>query len=300
MKKAPEGIYVPLITTFNEDETINWENYKKVIDHVIDNGVDGLLVGGTTGEYHVMSFEERKELIKHGCEFAAGRVPVLAGIGCFTARETIELGNWAAECGADYGLVLPPYYHHTSDQGILDFFKEVADNTEVGIMIYYYPGATAVDVTPEMVYEMAQHENIIGIKDSADMTHTAKTVALTQDLDNFSVYTGEEHMIVPTLAVGGKGAFGILINLLPKEFVEIYHTIVDDNDIAKAAALNKRLNKTGIYELMEKEPYPGPAKAGMDAIGLPGGILRKPLTQPSDEMRKAMAKALKELGYDAQ
>jgi len=296
MNKTPKGIYVPLITPFNDDESIDFPSYKKVIDFVIENGVHGLLVGGTTGEYHVMSLEERKSLIKAGCEYAAGRVPVMAGVGCFTAKETIELANYAAECGAEFGLVLPPYYHHTSDEGVIAFFKEVAANSKVGIVIYNYPGATNVDMPPEMIYELSLEDNIVSVKESADFGHLCKVITLTKDNDNFTVFTGEEHFILPTFAIGGHGAFGILINLLPKEIVELYNLIMK-NDINAARELNSKIS--GIYGLMEMEgnPYPGPVKAGMDMIGIKGGKVRKPLTQPTDELKAKMKEQLIKIGY---
>jgi len=297
MIKAPKGIYVPLITPFNDDETIDFPSYKKVIDFVIESGVHGLLVGGTTGEYHVMSLEERKSLIKAGCEYAAGRVPVMAGVGGFTAKDTIELANYAAECGAAFGLVLPPYYHHTSDEGVVEFYKEVAAKSKVGIVIYNYPGATSVDMPPEMIYELSQEENIVSVKESADFGHLCKVLALTKDVDNFTVFTGEEHFILPTFAVGGQGAFGILINLLPKEMVEIYELVVEKGDIQAARELNNKIK--GIYDLMEVEgnPYPGPVKAGMDMIGIKGGRVRKPLTQPTDDLKAKMKAELIKIGY---
>lgn len=297
--KAPKGIYVPLITPFNDDNSIDFASYKKVIDHVIEGGVHGVLVGGTTGEYHVMSADERKSLIKAGCEYAAGRVPVLAGVGCPTAKETIELANYAGDCGAAFGMVLPPYYHHTSDLGIVDFFKEVAANSKIGIMIYNYPGATNVEMPPEMIYELSLEENIISVKESADFGHLCRVVALTRDVENFTVFTGEEHFILPTFTVGGQGAFGILINLLPKEIVKMYELVMN-NDVDAARKLNSKM--TGIYDLMEVEgnPYPGPVKAGLDMIGIKGGKVRKPLTQPTDELKAKMKAELIKLGYSVQ
>jgi len=296
MKKAPKGIYVPLITPFNDDETIDFASYKKVIDFVIENGVHGLLVGGTTGEYHVMSPDERKSLIKAGCEYAAGRVPVMAGVGCFTAKDTIELANYAAECGAEFGLVLPPYYHHTTDQGVVDFYKEIAANSNVGIVIYNYPGATNVEMPPEMILELSKEENIVSVKESADFGHLCQVLTLTSDVENFTVFTGEEHFILPTFAVGGQGAFGILINLLPKEIVKIYELAMA-GDLKEATELNSKLR--GIYGLMEVEgnPYPGPVKAGMDLIGIKGGKVRKPLTQPTDDLKVKMKEQLIKIGY---
>lgn len=298
MIKAPKGIITPLITPFNEDETIDFLAYKEVIDFQIESGVHGILVGGTTGEYHVMSIDERKSLIKAGVEYAAGRVPVMAGVGTPTAEETIELANYAADCGAIWGLVLPPYYHATSDEGMAEFFKEIASKSKVGIVIYNYPSATNVNMSPELIYELSQEENIVSVKESADFGHLCEVAALTIDVENFTVFTGEEHFILPTFTVGGEGAFGILINLLPKEFVELHELIQEKGDVEAARALNQKLS--GIYGLMEAEgnPYPGPVKAGVDMIGLKGGKVRKPLTQPTDEMVEAIKQELIRLGYE--
>lgn len=131
-KDVMKGLYVPLVTPFHADESIDFDGYKKVIDYVIENGMDGILVGGTTGEYHMMSLEERKELIQKGCEFAGGRVPVIAGTGMNTAKATIELTNYAADCGAKWALVLPPYYHQTTEEGVFEFFQEVAEGSKIG------------------------------------------------------------------------------------------------------------------------------------------------------------------------
>jgi 4-hydroxy-tetrahydrodipicolinate synthase len=297
MSFAPKGLIVPLITPFHEDESIDYQAYQEVIDFQIESGIHGLLVGGTTGEYHVMSIEERKSLIKAGCEYAAGRVPVMAGVGCATAEETIELANYAGECGAEWGLVLPPYYHQTSEEGIREFYKEIAANSNVGIVIYNYPPATNVCLSPELIYELSQVENIVSVKESADFGHLCQVLALTKDVANFTVFTGEEPFILPSLTIGGQGAFGILINLLPKEMVELYELTVEKKDLSAARELNQKLS--GIYGLMEAEgnPYPGPVKAGLDLIGIKGGKVRKPLTQPTDEMRAKLKEELIKLGY---
>lgn len=293
--KAPKGLYVPLVTPFNADESINYDNYKKVIDYVIENGMDGILVGGTTGEYHMMSLEERKELIKKGCEIAAGRVPVVAGTGMNTAKATIEMTNYAADCGAAYGLVLPPYYHQTTEEGIYEFFKEVGEASKIGIIVYHTPGGTNVEMSPELCRRIAQLKGIVAIKETIDETHTSQTYMLTRDIPDFCVMEANEPLLLPSYAIGIDAAFSIIFNLLPKEMREMYDLVFKKNDIAAARALNEKL--APIFALMEAEPYPGPVKAGMDAIGLPGGPVRKPLTQPTDAMRAAMKAELVKLGY---
>ena len=293
--KAPKGLYVPLVTPFHADESIDYEGYKKVIDYVIDGGMDGILVGGTTGEYHMMSVEERKELIKKGCEIAAGRVPVIAGTGMNTAKATIEMTNYAADCGAEYALVLPPYYHQTTEEGIYEFFKEVGEGSKIGIVVYHTPGATNVEMSPELCRRIAELKGIVAIKETIDETHTSQTYMATKDIPDFCVMEANEHLLLPSYAIGIDAAFSIIFNLLPREMRQMYDLVFKENNIAAARALNEKL--APIFDLMEEEPYPGPVKAGLDAIGLPGGIVRKPLVQPTENMRHKMKEELKKLGY---
>lgn len=295
-RKIPYGVMVPLVTPFHEDESIDWEGYKKIIDYCIEGGLHGILVGGSTGEYHMMTLEERKELIKKGCEFAEGRVPVMCGTGEYTAKETIELTNYAADCGATWGLVLPPFYQQTTEEGIYEFFKEIADNSKIGIVIYHNPGATNVELSVPLCKRLAEIPNIVAIKDTTDERHTAQTIAATRGVPDFTVMEAEEHLLLPTYSVGGTAAFSILFNLLPKEMRQMFDLAVEQNDFKAAMELNAKL--VPFYDLMEAEPYPGPVKAGLDCLGLPGGIVRKPLTQPTDWMRETMANLLTEIGYE--
>ena len=293
--KAPKGLFVPLVTPFHADESIDYDAYKKIIDYVIDGGMDGLLVGGSTGEYHMMSLEERKELIKKGCEITAGRVPIVAGTGETTAKATIALTNYAADCGAKWGLVLPPYYQQTTEEGIYEFFKEVAEGSKIGIIVYHTPGATNVELSPEFIRKLALIDNIVAVKETIDETHTSRSYMLTYDIPNFCIMEANEPLLLPSYAIGIDAAFSIIFNMLPREMRQLYDLIFKKNDLAAARELNKKLSP--LYDMMEEEPYPGPVKAGLDALGLPGGIVRKPLTQPSAALRKKMKKELQRIGY---
>lgn len=295
MKKAPSGMFVPVVTPFREDQSIDFDAFKKVIDFVSDKGLDGILIAGSTGEYRTMTLEEQKEVIKKGCEFVAGRMPVMAGVGRYTAAETIELANFAAECGAEWGLVLPPYYQTTTDAGVKEFFTEIADGSKVGIIVYNNPLSTSVELAPELIAELAQHENIVGLKDTSDMIHTCETLALTRHMDNFAVFQGYEHTILPGLAVGTHGGFAILMNALPAEYVKLYR-LVKENKWAEAADFNMSLAK--LYSAMEAEPYPGPVKAMMQILGIPGGCVRKPLVDASDALKASMKEELIKIGYN--
>lgn len=296
MAKIPYGVMVPLITPFNADESINYDGLKTMIDYVIEGGMHGILLDGSTAEYHMMSLEERKSIIEEGCKYINGRVNIMAGTGLPTAKETIELTNFAADCGADWALVLPPYYQQTTEEGIVEFFEEVCAGSKIGIVIYHNPGATNVELSPALCARLAQIPNLVGLKDTTDERHTCQAIAATRGIEDFAVIEAEEHLLLPTYSVGGTAAFSILFNLLPKEMRQMFDLAVEQNDFKAAAELNAKL--APFYDLMEAEPYPGPVKCGLDCIGLPGGPVRKPLTQPSAETKAIMAELLKGLGYD--
>ena len=271
MKKEFKGMFCPIVTPFKADQSIDFDAFYKVIDYVIDNGIDGILMCGGTGEYHAMSLEEQKEVLKKGIAHVAGRVPVLAGCSQSTPKAAIELGNFAAECGADWAMYLPPYYQCTTEQGIIDYFKEIADNVKIGIVLYNIPASTNVEITPEMIEVLMKHPNIIGLKDTADFEHTCKVLTITR----------------------GTG-FAILMNLLPKQYSDMMRA-VEAGDWAKAAKINIDMSK--LYNMMEVEPFPGPVKCGMNLIGVPGGCVRKPLVEPSKELQEAMKAELIKFGY---
>jgi len=292
LKNLPRGMITALVTPFNEDESINFDALRKLIDFQIENGMHALLIGGGTGEYHTMSIDERKAVIQAACEHAAGRIPIMAGIGCARPCDTIELGRFSAACGAAWGLAVAPYYHQTTRQGIIDYFKEVAASCEVGLCIYNYPSATGIQLDAAMIAELAEEPNIVALKDTADMEHTAETLAATRGMD-FAVLQGFEHLMLPCLSLGGAGAFGIVHNLVPRELVEMYDTFMA-GDWKRACALNAKL--TNLYGYMELEPFPGPVKNALNAMGYYGGVLRKPLTQASKELTEKVVAELKKLG----
>lgn len=294
----PVGMIPAMPTPFTESGEINFEAYRDLIEHLVDGGVHCLLAGGSTGEYSLMTKDERKSVIKAAVEYSDSRVPIMAGTGASTTKDTIELTQYAAEAGADCALVLPPYYMKTSEQGIIDYFSEVAAESSIGIVIYHYPDATNVDLSPELLAELSKIEGIVGVKNTEDQEHTCKVIALTKDNDDFSVLTGFEHLILPTLAVGGDGATGIVHNLVPKEIVEMYDLFTKEGDIAGAIEANQKL--LSLYDYVEAEPSPGPVKAGLDILGIKGGTVRKPLVPASDELKERIEGALAKLGYEVQ
>lgn len=293
MKKIT-GMIAAVPTPFYEDESINFDAFKQLIEFLIENGMHCLLIGGSTGEYSLMSKDERKSIIKTACKINAGRVKIIAGCSCARTFDTIEMVQFSESVGADAGLVLPPYYLHTSRQGIINYYKDVADSVkDFGIIIYHYPDATAVYLDPELIMELSKIMNVIAIKNTTEMDHTARLIEMAKDRNDFSVINGFENLILGTLALGGDGMMGIVHNLVPKQMVDIYNAM-QANDVFKAREINNSL--AALYNLMEEEPYPGPIKAALEIMGIHAGNPRKPIVPASTDMKRRLESEMKKIG----
>lgn len=286
------GMIAAMPTPFNEDESIDFDGVKKLLKHLDDGGITSVLIGGSTGEYSLMTIDERKELIKTACEQNLKSAKIIAGASCSRPSQTKDLIEFSASVGADFALVIPPYYLKTSRQGIIDYYKEVASSNVLDIMIYNYPAATGVELAPDLIWELSKIKGIVGIKDTDEMEHTSKLISMFKNED-FSVINGCEHLIMGTLAAGGDGTMGIIHNLVPEMMMDIYKNM-QNNDWKKATEINKKL--VPLYTLMEKEPYPGPVKAALEIMGLPGGKPRKPVVAPSEQMITTLKKELTRIG----
>lgn len=292
MKKI-RGMIAAVPTPFREDESINYDTYEQLLNYLIDNGMHWLLIGGSTGEYSLMSKDERKDIIKFACGISKGKIGIIAGCSCSRTCDTIEMVKYAESVGADAGLVLPPYYMKTSAEGIKDYYKEIAGSVEeMGIVIYHYPDATGVFLEPEFIMELAEIKNIVAVKNTAEMDHTAKLINMAKD-KKFSIINGFETIIMGTLTSGGDGTMGIVHNMVPKKMVEIYEAI-ENNDVVKAKNINSQL--LTLYSMMEEEPYPGPLKAALNMMGFDMGVPRKPIVPASDGMRERLRVEMNKLG----
>lgn len=284
-----QGMYAAIPTPFHADESIDFEGVKTLVNYLADAGLHGIIAGGSTGEYMMMTTEERKALIKTACEAADSRIDVVAGTGCMRASQTIELCNYAAECGADAALVITPYYMIMSEDMLYDYYKEVAEKSKINIIIYHYSGATTTNMSSQCLARLAELDNIVGIKNTEDMDCTAKLIGLTAKNDTFNVATGYDSLAVPCLAAGGSASMGVVHNIVPKTMEKIY-ACIRENNVQEAAHMAIELND--LIMLLEAEPYPGPVKLALDLMGLPGGLPRKPIDPPSNKMREDMKACL--------
>ncbi|MCI2940357.1 4-hydroxy-tetrahydrodipicolinate synthase [Staphylococcus cohnii] len=288
----PYGMIAALPTPMLENGDIDFESFEKLIEHVIAGGIHGVLVGGSTGEYSLMTFEERKKILAFVTSQVNKRVQVMAGTGCHRTVDTIELTKYAEHVGADSALVINPYYMVTSDEGILNHYKAVAKNADIGIVIYHYPDATGVELSPELIHEISQIEGVIGIKNTADGIHTSKLLNLVKDNTDFALLNGFEDLFLPSLSIGANGAIGLVHNLVPDKIAKLYE-LVQENNVKEAAELNKKL--LPLFNLLEEETVPGTVKAGLKALGVSGTACRLPLQPASESFEKKMTQLLNEI-----
>ena len=294
MKKL-EGIVAAMVTPMFADGRINFEETGKLVKHLFKKGLHGILVGGGTGEYNMMSMQERKDLINCALEAAKGFDGyIIAGTSCHGTHNTIELSRFAGEAGSDFVLVLPPYYLPTTKQATLDYFKEVSQNTKSGLVIYHYPVGTNVALTPKELVDLGKEPNIAGVKNTNVMEHTMQTIVENSYADNFKVLTGLDTLVLSTLACGGDGSITIAGNIFPTQFVQIYNYI-KANDLSSARAIYHKIMPVLNLQLTPENPYPGPVKYCLELQGLSVGIPRKPVVTVDDDMKiklkELMAKA---------
>ena len=213
------GAAVAIVTPFNENG-INFEELKRLIDFNIDNGTDAIVIAGTTGESSTMSDEEHKEAIRFTVEYVNKRIPVIAGTGSNDTAYAVELSKYAESVGVDGILVVTPYYNKATQSGLVKHFTYIADRVNVPMILYNVPSRTGVNILPETYVELAKHPRIVAAKEaSGDLSQVAKIKALCGD--NLDIYSGNDDQIVPILSLGGKGVISVLSNVMPKEAHEI-------------------------------------------------------------------------------
>ncbi len=289
-----EGIIPALITPMNEDETINEEGLRVVIDHVIDAGVHGIFVLGSQGESFALTLEEKKRVITVSVEASSGRVPVYAGTAMLTTAQAAQMTAVARELGADAVSVLTPYFITPTQEELIDHYRAIADAAgDMPVLLYNNPNRTAVNIDVNTVTTLAELPNISGMKDSsADLIQTMKYIDATRDMD-FSVLVGNDASIFATLLSGGKGAVAATANVAPALIVGIYDA-VQSGDIDKARELQYKLFP--IRQAFGLGTFPVVVKEAANLIGLPAGPTRRPVQGLSPEKKQELKRILSEAG----
>jgi len=279
-----KGCATAIVTPFDENDNINFDEFNKLVNFQIDNKVDSIVVCGTTGEASTLSKEEKEELIKYCVKIVNKRVPVIAGVGSNNTKVVIENEIYAEKVGVDGLLVVTPYYNKTTQKGLVEHYKYIAENTSLPIILYNVPGRTGVDIQPDTYLELSKIKNIVATKEaSGDISKVLKIKNLCKD--NLNIYSGNDDQIIPILSLGGIGVISVLSNIMPKytaEMIEKYF-----NGETKEAS-NMQIEVANLIELLFKEVNPIPVKETLNIIGFNCGKPRLPLIKCSNELKEKL------------
>ena len=290
--KKFSGIVPPVITVFDSEGEIAEENTKKFIQHLIDEGVHGIFVAGSTGESALMTMKQRKKIIDIGVESARGKVPLFAGTGHNATRITVELSKYAQEAGADGILVSLPHYPKPTQEALYHHYQTVAEEVNIPVFVYNWPGQYGVDIEPATVANLAKDGYIQGIKDTHDdIDHTAEIIRLTEG--KITVWVGFESKILPALCLGANGSVCTIGNIIPREVVQIYD-LFQQGKIKEAA--KKQLSIFGLANVLFERHDMQPLKEGIKMLGYDVGDALMPTTEVSPEIKEKIREELRKLG----
>ncbi len=277
------GAATALVTPMTNEGAIDYEAFGRLIDWQIEEGIDALVVAGTTGEGSTLTDEEHRAVISYCVERTNKRVPVIAGTGSNDTDYAVSLTRHACEAGADAMLVVTPYYNKATQNGLVKMFNVIADASTAPVILYNVPSRTGCSIEPSTYVKLAEHDNIVAIKEAnGNISKIVETAALVGD--KLDIYSGNDDQIVPVLSMGGSGVISVLSNVMPKATSEMCKMFWR-GDIAGAAKLQCEL--LPLINALFSEVNPIPAKAAMAAMGYGEDYLRLPLT-PMEDAHKAV------------
>ena len=275
MKKEPvfRGAATALITPMTA-EGVDYPSLGRLIDWQIEAGIDALVIAGTSGEGSTLTDEEHRAVVKYSVERAAGRVPIIAGTGSNDTAYAIDLSKACCDVGADALLVVTPYYNKATQNGLVTMYYQIADAVDKPVILYNVPSRTGVNIEPATYKKLAEHPNIVGIKEAnSNISKIAETAAVAGDM--LDLYSGNDDQIVPLLSLGGLGVISVLSNLLPAETsLMVKKYLAGDT----AGALKMQLEYLPLINALFSEVNPIPVKAAMAAMGYCEDYVRLPLT----------------------
>jgi 4-hydroxy-tetrahydrodipicolinate synthase len=271
------GSIVAIVTPMEADGSIGYSELSRLIDFHVDEGTDAIVVAGTTGESATLEHEEHIEVIARACEFADGRVPVIAGTGSNSTAQTIRLSTAVHELGVAAVLVVTPYYNKPTQHGMIEHFSRIADAVAVPLILYNVPGRTAVDLLPETVVELSRHGNICGIKEATGELDRVVAIRSAAGKD-FDLLSGDDETCCEFMLLGGDGVISVTANVAPRAM----------HDLCEAARAGRSDEAheidSGLQPLHKKlflESNPIPVKWAVHQMGFIGSALRLPLTELS-------------------
>ena len=278
MMQPLQGSFVALVTPMLADGSLDFNALEELIDWQIESGTNGIVAVGTTGESATVSVKEHLKILEKTIDFVRGRVPVVAGTGANSTQEAIELSQKAAELGADYALLVTPYYNKPNQEGLFQHFIKIADSVDISQILYNVPSRTACDLKPETVLKLATHQNIVGIKEAFDSSERlSELIRISNSIADqkyFSVFSGDDPSFNSFMAKGGHGVISVAANIVPKYISQICSLNLS-NQFDDAKELNSILNN--LYELLFFESNPIPVKWMLNKMGRIQTGIRLPL-----------------------
>ncbi len=287
-----KGAIVAIVTPIKENK-IDYESYKKLIDFQIKNKTNGILVTGCTGEPATLSYDEHKEIIKFTVEYVNKKVPVIAGTGSNNTIEAIELTEYAQKVDADAALLITPYYNKPTQKGLFLHYKEIAKSVSIPLILYNVPSRTGISIAPEVVAELSEIKNIVGIKEASGSLDQVSKILTLVKRDDFVVLSGDDSLTLPIMSVGGKGVVSVASNIVPLEVSQMVEYALK-GDYENARKLHLKLFP--IFKILFIETNPIPVKTCLSLMGMISPEWRLPLCGPSDDSIEKIKKTLKEFG----
>ena len=283
-----KGCGTAIATPFTEDG-VNFEEFGKLLEDQVEAGVDAIIVCGTTGESATMSEKEKKDTIKFAIDKVAKRTKVIAGTGSNNTKSAIEMSKYAEEVGADALLVVTPYYNKTTQKGLVEHYKAIAEAVSLPIIMYSVASRTGVNILPETCLELSKIDNIVAIKEaSGNISQVAKIASLCGD--DLDIYSGNDDQIIPVLSLGGKGVISVLSNVMP-EYTHRMTYKYFNGEIADACKM--QLDVIDLIDALFAEVNPIPVKYALNLMGYDFGKPRLPLIELSDSNKEKMKDIMK-------
>ena len=287
-----QGSLVALATPMFADGALDWDALKKLVDFHVKQGTHGIVAVGTTGESPTLDMDEHIEVIRRTVEYAAGRLPVIAGTGANSTSEALELTEGAKKAGADAALLVTPYYNKPTQEGLYLHYRKIAESVDLPQILYNVPGRTACDMSNDTVVRLAEVPNIAGIKDATGNMERGRDL-IQRVGDKIAVYSGDDDTAYELMLLGGKGNISVTANVVPAQMAQLCELAMAGK-ADEARALQEKLKP--LHRLMFIESSPIPVKWALHEMGLIAEGIRLPLTPLAETHRAPLREALKALG----
>ena len=289
--KPLEGTFCVAVTPFKDNEDLDIESFKANLEFYIKNGIHGIVVGGSTGEFAALSMEEHQRIIEVAVNQVDGRVPVIAGTGQCSTRQTLHLSKVAQAAGVNAVLVVPPFYSKPDEDEILDHFSRLASELDVPIMVYNNPFTSKVDIKPETVAELSKLRGVTYIKESSgDVARIWKIRDKTGG--KMTVFCGADNLALESFAMGAKGWICVAANILPRQCANLYEMVARHRNLSGAVQLYEKI--LPLANLLEDSgKFSALMKSGLDLIGQVGGRPRNPLSPPTNDQLNTLKSILR-------